>query len=91
MAKRLRVKYALPSVDAAAGIKYRDFEVEVEGEVTVLDVLKMLYRQDDTISFYSYCRQGLCGGCVVELNGRRVLSCATPAQDVMEIRPIVEE
>ena len=90
MVKRLQVKCAVLADGGGGQMEYRDFEVDVEGEVTVLDVLKMLYRRDEMISFYSFCRQGLCGGCAVELNGRRVLSCATPAQDVMEIRPILD-
>ncbi len=91
MTKKLKVRCAVPCSDAAERMEYKEFEVDVEGEVTVLDVLKILYREkDETIAFHSFCRQGLCASCVVELNGRRVLSCATPALDGMEIKPILE-
>lgn len=91
MTRKLKVRCAVPSPKTAEKMEYKEFEVDVEGEVTVLDVLKILYREkDEAIAFYSFCRQGLCGGCVVEINGRRVLSCTTPALDMMEIKPILD-
>jgi succinate dehydrogenase/fumarate reductase-like Fe-S protein len=56
----------------------------------VLDVLNRLYQErDPEIAFHSYCRQGLCAGCLVEVDGRRCLACRTPAHDDMEIRPVL--
>ncbi len=91
MRRKLKVRCAIPSQEAAGGMEYKLFDVEVEGEVTVLDVLKMLYcEKDERIAFHSFCGQGLCAGCMVELNGRRVLSCVTLASDRMEIKPILD-
>ena len=91
MKREIKVRCALlPSMPGEAG-EDRDYELEMEGDVTVLNVLEHIYRfLDGELSFYSYCRQGLCGGCLVEVNGKRVMACKTPALDRMEIKPIVE-
>jgi len=69
----------------------REYKVEQDGEMTVLNVLEYIYHfLDSNIAFYSFCRQGLCGGCLVEVNGNRVLACKTPACDNMHIRPILD-
>lgn len=70
-------------------MEYKDYEIEMEGEVTVLNVLEHIYHNlDGNLSFYSFCRQGLCGGCSVDVNGKLVLACKTPALEEMEIRPL---
>lgn len=90
MRRKLNVHCGIPVPGMEDRFEYRTYEVEVDGEATVLDVLKIIYREkEDHIAFHSYCRQGLCGGCVVEVNGRRVLSCTTLAQDGMEITPVL--
>ena len=69
--------------------EFREFTVEMEGDGSVLDVLEHIALQLDTeVTFYSFCRQGLCGGCLVTLNGKRVLACKTLAPDEMTIDPI---
>lgn len=69
--------------------EFREFSVEMEGDVSVLDVLEHIALHLDTeVTFYSFCRQGLCGGCLVTVNGKRVLACKTLALDEMTIDPI---
>ena len=69
--------------------EFREFSVEMEGDVPVLDVLEHIALHLDTeVTFYSFCRQGLCGGCLVTVNGKRVLACKTLALDEMTIDPI---
>ena len=90
MRRKLNVRCGLLAPGTQERFEYRTYEVEVDGEATVLDVLKIIYREKGApVAFQSYCRQGLCGGCVVEVNGHRVLSCTTLAQDGMEISPVL--
>ena len=90
MRRKLNVRCGILAPGAQERLEYRTYEVEVDGEATVLDILKIIYREKGApVAFQSYCRQGLCGGCVVEVNGRRVLSCTALAQDGMEITPIL--
>ena len=91
MNRVLTVRCAVPSAGDSGNWEFRQYEVEIEGESTIMDVLKKLYReQDHDIVFYSYCRQGLCAGCRVEVNGRRVLACQTLAENDIEIRPVLD-
>lgn len=91
MNRVLTVRCAVPSAHGSGKWEFRQYEVEVEGESTIMNVLKKLYQQHDhDIVFYSYCRQGLCAGCQVEVNGRRVLACQTLAESDIEIRPVLD-
>lgn len=50
----------------------------VAGEWTVMDVLDYIAtRLDSSIAYYrhSSCNQGICGRCVVRLNGKSCLAC----------------
>ena len=92
MSRVLNVRCAVPSAQDGGNWEFRQYEVEVEGESTIMDVLKKLYQQQDhDIVFYSYCRQGLCAGCRVEVNGCRVLACQTLAESDIEIRPVLDD
>ena len=92
MSRVLTVRCAVPSAQGSGEWEFRQYEVEVEGDSTVMNVLKKLYQQQDRdIVFYSYCRQGLCAGCRVEVNGRRVLACQTLAENDIEIRPVLDQ
>ena len=88
----LTVRCAVPSASDSEKWEFRRYEVEVEGDSTIMDVFKQLYQQQDhDIVFYSYCRQGLCTGCQVEVNGRRVLACQAMAKNDIEIRPVLDD
>jgi succinate dehydrogenase/fumarate reductase-like Fe-S protein len=55
------------------------YEIEAEGEMTVLDALNSLYYGvDPTLAFRRYrCGRRLCRSCEVKLNGKVVRGCAT--------------
>ena len=91
MKKKINVSCSVFTGTSNDHMALKDFEVEVEGEATVLNVLEVLYEKCDAdFAFYSFCRQGLCGGCLVEVNGKRVMACKTPAEDNMTILPVLE-
>jgi len=84
----IHVRCAIPT-HSGREKEFRKFTVEMDGDVSVLDVLDHIALYLDTeITCYSFCRQGLCGGCLVTLNGKRVLACKTLALDEMTIDPI---
>jgi len=55
---------------------YSTYEVPYEDGMTLLDLLRDIYEQQDpTLCFRSSCGIGKCGSCAVTLNDREVLSC----------------
>ena len=59
--------------------RYGSYRVPFEGRMTVLDVLRYVYRElDGTLAFRWACGIGKCGTCSVRLNGKPVLSCRQP-------------
>lgn len=45
----------------------------------ILDVLfKVKDEQDSTLSFRRSCREGICGSCAMNMNGKNGLACLTP-------------
>lgn len=56
----------------------------------VLDALKLLKAQDETLAFRHSCGEGVCGSDGMNINGTNVLSCITPVAGLKEpvtIRP----
>ena len=67
--------------------RYVEFRVPYEGD-TVLSVLTHIFEKlDSSFSFRWACKQGHCRSCVVQVNGRSVLSCKEPASKYMKIEP----
>ena len=67
--------------------RYVEFRVPYEGH-TVLSVLTHIFEKlDSSFSFRWACNQGHCRSCVVQVNGKSVLSCKEPASKLMKIEP----
>ncbi len=63
----------------------------IADDAMLLDVLKAIKVQDETLSFRHSCGEGVCGSDVVNVNGRNVLSCITAVSDLKQpiaIRPL---
>ena len=43
---------------------------------------------DRTLGFRRSCREGICGSCAMNINGRNTLACLTPIEDVTRIYPL---
>jgi len=57
----------------------------------VLDALKMVKAQDESLSFRHSCGEGVCGSDGLNINGTNALSCVTAIADLeqpIEIRPL---
>ena len=65
-----------PDTDAKPYMK--TYEVELDGsERMLLDVLMKLKKQDDSISYRTSCREGVCGSDAMNINGKNGLACLT--------------
>ena len=43
---------------------------------------------DNTLSFRRSCREGICGSCAMNINGRNRLACLTPIEEKITIYPL---
>ncbi len=60
-----------------------------EGGPMVLDALLYIKNyQDPTLGFRRSCREGICGSCAMNINGKNGLACLTPVQPKMSIYPL---
>ena len=61
--------------------------VPYEG-MRVTDVLNFIYQNlDNSLAFRYSCRAGLCGVCILKVNGKACLSCHKIAEKEMTIEP----
>jgi len=59
---------------------YDSFDVKIEKNVSVLDVLEDIkHEQDATLTFRRSCRSGICGSCAMKINRLSKLACKTKA------------
>lgn len=57
---------------------YRSFLIDIQENATLLDILvKIKEEMDQSLSFRSMCRAGVCGTCAIKVNGKAVLACST--------------
>ena len=55
----------------------------------VLDALIKIKDNDDgTLAFRRSCREGICGSCAMNINGKNTLACLTPIEEKMSIYPL---
>ena len=68
--------------------KMETFEdVPYEG-MRVTDVLNYIYQNvDSSLAFRYSCRAGLCGVCILRVNGKACMSCNKIAEKAMTIEP----
>lgn len=55
----------------------------------VLDALIQIKdQQDKTLAFRRSCREGICGSCAMNINGKNTLACLTPLTPKLSIYPL---
>lgn len=78
----------------AAGGEYHPYEVPVQSNQTVLDVVTWIQQKiDNTLSYRFACRVGMCGSCAMTVNGEPRWTCRTHVNRVtrdasLEISPL---
>lgn len=80
-----------PALDSEPS--FEGYEVPVGESTSVLDGLFHVQEQlNENLSFRFSCRQGVCGSCCMEVNGRAVLACQTPISSLdgteVTVRPL---
>ena len=76
-----------PEVDKKPYMQDYELDLKKTPAVMVLDALKLLKKQDETLSFRRSCGEGVCGSDGMNINGRNGLACVTPLAGIKE--PVV--
>lgn len=60
------------------------FEIDLDtcGPMVLDALIKMKSEQDSTLTFRRSCREGICGSCSMNLNGKNGLACTTAIEDL---------
>ncbi|MEM2896314.1 MAG: 2Fe-2S iron-sulfur cluster-binding protein [Candidatus Bathyarchaeia archaeon] len=78
-----------PSVDEKP--HYQIYEVPLTRGMSVLDMLDYIYENlDGSLAYYDHaaCRQAMCGGCTLIINGKPSLACQTFVEGDMTVEPL---
>merc|ERR1711959_604640 len=69
--------------DKAEGPKTQTYEVDLDacGPMTLDLLLKIKNEQDSTLTLRRSCREGICGSCAMNINGRNTLACLDRIDD----------
>jgi succinate dehydrogenase / fumarate reductase iron-sulfur subunit len=80
-----------PELDAKPYMQEYFLDTKVHKVVMLLDALKALKTEDETLSFRRSCGEGVCGSDGMNINGRNALACTTPLHSLKEpiiLRPL---
>lgn len=56
--------------------------------MSVSDALRLVNElTGDAVAYLASCHQGICGCCLVKVNGQRRLACCTPVEDDLTVTP----
>lgn len=73
-----------PEVDQKPYMQDYELDLKETPAAMVLDALKLLKKQDETLSFRRSCGEGVCGSDGMNINGRNGLACVTPLAGIKE-------
>jgi succinate dehydrogenase/fumarate reductase iron-sulfur protein len=72
--------------------EYQVYEVPLEPQMSVTDVLDYIYENlDSTLAYFKCCCRGLCGRCTVKVNGKPALACLHRVKGDITLEPISKE
>lgn len=75
--KKVKILRYDPARDAKPYWKL--YEIELDEESTILDVLNEIHwKHDGTLAYRRSCRSAICGSCAMKVNGQNLLTCETP-------------
>ncbi len=79
--------------DSGQNPRYDTFEVDLDecGPMVLDALIKMKAEQDSSLTFRRSCREGICGSCAMNIDGRNGLACTTAIEDVkgtVQITPL---
>ena len=70
--------------DSGENPRYDTFEIDLDncGPMVLDALIKMKSEMDPTLTFRRSCREGICGSCAMNMNGRNGLACTTAIEDL---------
>ncbi|WP_156839465.1 succinate dehydrogenase iron-sulfur subunit [Novosphingobium aquimarinum] len=70
--------------DSGENPRYDTFEIDLDncGPMVLDALIKMKSDQDSTLTFRRSCREGICGSCAMNMNGKNGLACTTAIEDL---------
>ena len=70
--------------DSGENPRYDTFEVNLDecGPMVLDALIKIKGEQDSSLTFRRSCREGICGSCSMNIDGRNGLACTTAIEDV---------
>lgn len=70
--------------DSGQNPRYDTFEIDLDncGPMVLDALIKMKSEMDPTLTFRRSCREGICGSCAMNINGRNGLACTTAIEDL---------
>jgi succinate dehydrogenase / fumarate reductase iron-sulfur subunit len=70
--------------ESAENPRLDSFEIDLDstGPMVLDALIKMKSEQDPTLTFRRSCREGICGSCSMNMNGRNGLACTTAIEDL---------
>src|SRR5215210_2872216 len=82
MAESFTLKIRRYDPESGKAAYWRDYEVELDPERSVLDgILQIKDREDASLAIRCSCRAAICGSCGVRINGKSSLACNTRVSD----------
>src|SRR3569833_1001875 len=84
-AKRVkRFKIYRYDPDSGENPRYDHFEIDLDtcGPMVLDALIKVKNEIDPTLTFRRSCREGICGSCAMNMNGRNGLACTTSIEDL---------
>ncbi|NNC72674.1 MAG: succinate dehydrogenase iron-sulfur subunit [Sphingomonadaceae bacterium] len=69
--------------DSGENPRYDTFELDLDecGPMVLDALIKMKSEQDATLTFRRSCREGICGSCAMNIDGKNGLACTTAIED----------
>jgi succinate dehydrogenase/fumarate reductase iron-sulfur protein len=64
------------------------FDKEIAGPMVLDGLIHIKNHIDGTLGFRRSCREGICGSCAMNINGKNTLACLQPIEDNMSIYPL---
>lgn len=70
--------------DSGQNPRYDNFEIDLDtcGPMVLDALIKIKSEQDATLTFRRSCREGICGSCSMNMDGRNGLACTTAIADL---------
>src|SRR3569623_1293474 len=71
--------------DSGENPRYDTFEIDLDncGPMVLDALIKMKSEQDSSLTFRRSCREGICGSCSMNMDGKNGLACTTAIEDLV--------